>query len=84
MMTAINWGTAIWLLFAVPWAIGFGLAGWNAGIESEVDPVKAAALAWAIGPFAFPVIRRWHRARIAARKASAIALNAVNGARSTW
>lgn len=84
MMTAINWGTAIWLLFAVPWAIGFGIAGWNAGIESEVDPVKAAALAWAIGPFAFPVIRRWHRARIAARKASAIALNAVNGARSTW
>ena len=64
-MTALKWGILVWIVFAVPWAIGFGSAGWKAGQRAGVDPAMAATVAWALGPLAFPIIARWRRVKAA-------------------
>lgn len=63
-MTALLWSLSIWSLVAVAWALIWGSIGWTRGERAGLDPAKAAALCWLIGPFALPVINRWRRAQL--------------------
>ena len=63
-MTALLWSLSIWSLVAVAWALIWGSFGWTRGERAGLDPAKAAALCWLIGPFALPVINRWRRAQL--------------------
>ncbi|MCB1027284.1 MAG: hypothetical protein R2704_05400 [Microthrixaceae bacterium] len=62
-MTALWWLLSIASVLAVGWAVVWGLVGWTMGTRAGVDPAKAAALCWLIGPFALPVIDRWRHAQ---------------------
>lgn len=64
-MIVLNVMLTVWCLAAVFWAVLWGHLGWKTAEKTGVDPGKAAALAWLVGPFALPVIRRWRKSQVA-------------------